>query len=255
MRITLLLSLVLMLFSACEESRTACLDFFAENYDLGAVEACDSCCAYPSFTFTSNTVFDTFNFSYNRFQALPGGDSIAIQDFELGFFNIQFVALDTSYNVINYATEDRSLVDNVRLYNSRASSTLNIGETNFSNDLSSIKLRLGIEIEDVPQLTNLISSSNWNLLQDSMYVDSIPLFNTFKMTYLLNDSIPHSISSDKVIDNLSWDLIKFVSPGQDWSLNMTLDFNMILKDINADLTESEVKEIIEENLSSLISIE
>ncbi|NNE25281.1 MAG: hypothetical protein HKN09_00430 [Saprospiraceae bacterium] len=252
MRATLLLSCLAMLIWSCEESRTACLDFAAENYDVGAVNACDSCCTYPSFSLNTSIIFDTFDFSYNRYTLLPSGDSIAIQSFELGIFDIKLENADTSYYVLNFATADSTLRDNSILYNSRASSSLSVGETNFSDDVSSISFTLGVDQGSLPDLDNVLSSSNWNVLKDSLYIDAIPVFNTFKMTYLLNDSIQHLISSDRQLDNLSSNIIKFVPPGQDWNLEMVFDFNLLLNGVNGSLTDEEIKALIEDNLSSLI---
>ena len=254
MRVTLLLSGLIILFAACEESRTACLDFYAENYDAGAVDPCDSCCSYPSFSFNTNLVFDTFSFAYNRYQNLPSGDSIAIQSFELGILDIRFQNQDSIYYINDLANPEATQLDNSILYNSK-SSALQLGETSFSDDITSVVFKLGSALVDLPDFDGLVTGSNWSLIRDSLYIDSIPAFNTFNVTYLLNDSIPYNISSTKVIGELDFDIIKFVPPGQDWSLNMTWDFYALLANINSTMTQDEIRTIFEDNLSSFIKFE
>ena len=71
---SLLLSIIL--FTRCEESEPGCLDKNAENFDVQAIDACDTCCILPQVRLDMDLMFDTLPVSLGVDYAF-GADTVS----------------------------------------------------------------------------------------------------------------------------------------------------------------------------------
>lgn len=257
MRTLILLSLSLFLLS-CEESRVACLDFHASNYDFGAVTPCDSCCTYPTFSLPFNIVYDSLGFSNEEFYNLDSGDSVKVEFFQLLLSNFVFSSVDSSYQIIDQVRGNGvSIIDDYYLLRSNRLTIDDLGDTNFSDDLQLLSFDLGLNQAQVSSLKPyefIDSGSQLSRAIDSTYNSSVDEFTIMKIDLLVNQDLHQLRWSNDESRTYSFSILKTPIPGSDWEQSMKLDISSLILDISSEMSSEELENVIINNLLGSLSV-
>ena len=145
-----LLSVTLLFLGACEETKEGCLDNLAENLDFFAVNACDSCCTYPTFSLNSSWMIDTLDHNSSD-TFLINGLNFQFNTIEILFSNFELLSIDNQYSILDSLIENGITVrdDYVFMDNDGRNS---VGTTRFSDKLNEIKFSLGFNESSVSEL-------------------------------------------------------------------------------------------------------
>ena len=81
-----------LLLVGCYEERVGCLDPDANNYSLGADEACPACCTYPSFSIRLTTVWEDGALTPGTRYADGTGDTFQLVDFRYYLGDLRLVS-------------------------------------------------------------------------------------------------------------------------------------------------------------------
>jgi len=253
--ISLLFSLILL--SSCEDSRTGCQDFYASNYDFGAVDACDSCCVFPDFNMDFEFKFDELTYSTDSIYLLLSRDSIQFKSLQIVFSDFRFVESDNEYTIIDTVQfNNMTILNNYLLLRSNRTSS-NIGHTNYGADFDQLKFNLGFDnkIQDIDAINSFSEDGQLKIALDSMYVDSLSELRMMEFSFILEDSLRTINFSNEIVEDIVYDVDGIIVPGRDWKLKMTVDFSVLVNDVSSAMTNNEIKDRILDNLLASISVE
>ncbi len=249
--------LALLFISSCEETEEACLDLLAENLSFTAVNPCDDCCTYPSLTVNFSLINDTLAYNLGDSLVLVTGDTVILDRFKLLLSDFSFGNADTSYNTRDTVLDvDFDLRDDFVLIQNEGNQT--VGTTRFSDDLDYCAFTSGFDelrIDDLMPFENLDQDSNLDLALDSMYIetDEIYLSAFFSLLFTRDSSIVDLAVPNEAFGQLEYVIDNSVNPGDDWSVNLSLDMKILLQGVEQDMDEEVILETIISNyLSSLV---
>lgn len=252
----ILLSLVILFYSSCEETVEGCLDLLAENYDFTAVDACQDCCTYPSLSMSLSLMNDTLSFDIGDTLTMNQADSIVIDRFLLLFSEFRLTGLSSEYKVIDSVElRDSFIRDDFAFFDDEGTSV--IGDTRFADFLEEFHITLGFS-----DLFSNLSNEFDNLDQDSRLDEALDsLFiggdkysmAAFTFKYTSWDSL-HSYQLPNTGETLMFNIGKEVSAGRDWRLEASIDLQQLFHAIEPELSDESIKEMLANNLSRSINI-
>ncbi|MBT8189636.1 MAG: hypothetical protein HKN67_12370 [Saprospiraceae bacterium] len=258
MRILLGLSLCAIFIWSCEESREACLDLNASNFDFGAVSACDSCCTYPVFSLPVTLNYDSLTFDFDSSYVLSQGDTLSLTSFQFVLSDFQLVGTDSVYRIRNsLGSEESKVFDDFYLVRSNRLSSKTIGNTDFVDDIKQLNFSLGLDPDEVAQLKPyefLDDDTNLSLVIDSLYNSDIDSFNIFEIKFNLN-SIPYEFdwTSDE-IHEFTFKTARFLIPGDSWSIDLAIDIKELFYEISSVQSADLMSEKLLENFDNSMSV-
>ena len=258
MKAIILLSFLSFLLISCEETREACLDYYASNYDFGAVSGCDSCCQYPKVNLNFNLEIDYQNFSFNNTYHLSGNDSITIKNCQILFSNFLFFSSDSNYRILDeVGNNDVSIIDDFYLFRSDRLSINNIGHSNFETDLNLLEFDLGVDkvkLEALKPFNLLEDDSHLNVVVDSMYNSTTSEFSIFKIDFEIYEQIQSFDIINLNQSHFKFDISKVVIPGKDWDITLKLNFTTLFSGVNSSMSGEEMESMIINNISKAITL-
>jgi len=252
------LSIAAFLMFSCDETAEGCLDLLAENYSFEAVNACDSCCSYPTASISLSFIQDTLSFDINDTLMVGNGDSVLIQDWVFLLSEFVFSSQTMDYTVrASVRTSMVSAQDDFIVFLDKGSKQ--IGNTAFQDTLNRVQFRTGFNTEEMElfkPFDNLDQDSRLDLALDSMYNSMTDKYYSmrFMLEFPEQDRIVHvDIENNDILvfDGFNY----FVKGGSDWFLKMNLDLTKLFSGISSDLTDDDILQIIAGNIQSSIHLE
>jgi hypothetical protein len=258
MRVVILLLSFSMLYS-CEESRTACLDFNASNYDFGAVAACDSCCTYPEFKSGYYFHFDSITYHQDSLYNLNGNDSIKISSFVLSLSDFRFRNTLEDYTIIDTVRFDGVdiLDDYLVVRSTKKSGTTLVGHTDYETAFDQILVNIGFNsnINNASAITSFGSDSNLQVALDSLFDDSEMQLYMLKTTFEIADSIRKIELNNNQIKDVVFSVDRNLEAGVDWQIQLSLDLKQLFEGVTKTMSTDEIEILITQNLAASINLE
>lgn len=257
---TLLISLIAVALSmlACETSEEGCLDIRAANFDVHAVNACDSCCVLPVARLDVDLSYDTLTFRFGtEYQLIDTEDTIRILSFSLPFSEFAFNSSssryqvkDTMLNVVPQTLDDYFIIE--------SSAVETIGFTDFVDNINSVDCTVGYDKAKLASLQPFIDlhpTIRALEVTSRFYDDSLDVFFAAELSIEIADSVRLLRIPD--IDNSSIQL-EYEEPielalGLPWTVPMNIDLRQMLVGIDPLQTNEMMAETIGANLSASIS--
>lgn len=258
MRILLAISLCTIFIWSCEESREACLDLNASNFDFGAVSPCDSCCEYPKFSLPVNLKYDTLDFDFDSLYLLDLGDSLSLISFQFLLSDFQFISNDSIYKIRNkLRSGELQTIDDYYLVRSNRLSSSTIGNTDFVDDIKQLEFQLGLDATEVSQLKPyefIDSDSNLSLVIDSLYDSARDAFNILEIQFQL-DTTKYELSwSSDSGQEFSFKSVSFLLPGENWSVDLDIDIKVLFSEISGTQSPEMMSAKLLENFNDALSV-
>ncbi len=258
MRAIILLNILFCFLISCEESKVACLDFYAENFNFGAVNSCDSCCVYPDVDVSFNLVIDTIDYQLNDKFSNDLSDTFSISSFQLLFSSFRFIDADSSFRIRNRVDDNTNIVDDYYLFRSNRLTERNLGQSSFESEFVRLEFTLGLDedlISSLKPFNSLFEESSLKLAVDSTYDSLTDKFKIFRMEFELNDSLYAIHYYNDQAKQLNFELDEMVLAGRSWQLDMSYDFKKLFLGVNSQQNIEENELIIIDNLSQSITIQ
>lgn len=275
MRYWLVLSIIL-LFSACYESKEGCLDIEASNYDVSADDQCKECCQYPKFSvqlqhyIVSPARLDSlFTMRYaTKYQGLL--DSNQFYTWERGRFFISDVKL------VRVSGEEVGVQDSIILPKKQGDSVTvennfskhdrdliqaaTIGTMRTTGMFSGVKFTVGVPqyvLDEI--LVDSIKTSALTVRSDTIVFDS--LTGIIPMRFMLK---PDTLADTQLLDfqikaprqiSLAFSQPVNVERGYNIKLVLGINYSKLLEtvDFKHD-TKSEIQAKIDNQLTNAFSI-
>jgi hypothetical protein len=233
------------LHSACFETTEGCLDIRAANYDVTADDACPDCCTFPVIDINPTYIWDTLSFSLNTKYPLSGDDSIIVRSAHQIISQFDIVSTQSvSYQSIDTADFDNTgyILADLVVLNFATSNPTSRPSIIINDSIQSISFLqdLAAEIND---LTNDFSDFDEieEIVEDSLYDVNGDIFSFYMEFDLINtDTIPYqvSVSAQNFRKDLMFKSIQSIENGDNFVLDLEVDFNILFKDVNFDGIDS-----------------
>lgn len=257
MRQVLIFIIILSLFFiiACEESKVACLDFQAENYDVAAVFACDDCCDFPEVKLKIDFDYDTLEtFVFDRFYPLGESDSISVQSIQIAFSEFSFVDDATLHILDTVSFVSPRLYDDFLIIE-RSRTEQVIGSTAYAGTVTSFACRVGLPLERLDPISpyeNVDEASQLSAILEKLYVDSIPELFQARMNFVLNDSLRMIELTEISEPMISFPDSIVLIAGESWRIDLALDIALLFKDIRPLDSDVVLSQTLSNNLSAAL---
>lgn len=259
MRILILaLSLCIFGLNACEETEEACLDLLAENFSFQAVNACDSCCSYPTVSLNLQLVNDSLSFSLNDTIAIGNGDSLILKEMALVFSKFEFGKDAQSYRIRDSLVRNGVTIrDDYVLFLGEGSRS--VGTTAFEDSLVRLSCLAGFEdavLDRLKPFDQLNQSSKLDLALDSLYDETTGRYfeSRFDLEFTFRDSLVQ-LEMLNSARPLAFSLDRYVSAGMDWKMDIKLDVRVLFNGLQLSQTKEVMEETIRANYPAAIAIE
>lgn len=259
-RLIPVISLALIFMLACEETEEGCLDLLAENFSFEAVNACDSCCLYPTLNLRLELMSDTLDYSFSDTLVLDSDDSLTINTLQLVFSDFSFISAGQSYKIEDSLhNEDLSIKDDFVFF--EAMQTRTLGNTRFEDELGFIDFRAGFDENRVRPFfppSSIDQDSRLDLALDSLYLSSEDELLAGKciIKWIQSGSIDTiQLSNNQINGGISFESDRFVAAGQDWQLKIILDVDLLLEGINSTFSSVQIANVMVDNLYGSVRLE
>lgn len=249
---SLLLSIIL--FTRCEESEPGCLDKNAENFDVQAIDACDTCCILPQVRLDMDLMFDTLPVSLGVDYAFGAdADTFNLRSIVLPFSDFTFigpegmwVVEDTIRNFSPTAKDDYLIIEN----NGRQ----NIGFTSFLNAIKDVDMTLGYSearLRNLQPFIDIHPTGRVLRLTRRLYADSTDVFTQMEMEIELADSVRSLLITEIPDQKLKLTYVDGLRPqqGMAWDVPVQLDMNRLLRGVDVTAPNEVIAETIGQNLA------
>ena len=283
--LAILLYTCIFYFGACTEPEEGCIDVLASNFELDTdIDCCrdedeECCCTFPSLTLNliyklneMDTLGDAMtNFRLGEFYALENGlDSIRVDSFLFFVSKVEGVEdnnTDTlrvleTFNVTELNAEGESEVmsfqDNIALINMQSFQFI-LGTYRSEIDINQVNFNIGLD-ETIAEINPSDVQSDHPLSNEYA-----TLFNSISMRYMTGRTgftirragedravVEDVIFSGNQVNSLSSPL--FINKGRVLPIIMRINVLDVFKGIIFDLPSEDIGPIINENLTSTISI-
>lgn len=248
-------SLALIVWS-CEPSEEGCLDILSSNYGFQAVNECDSCCVYPNLNLSFTLVNDTFAFSLDDTIVVQKDDSILINNINLVLSQFELTGNQNSYHILDSLFINDEIVRDDYAYLELPNTLYNLGDIRLEDTIAFIKMILGFNESDLNSympFSQINSDSQLDLALDSLYNENTGEYYFGSMAFEINGQ-DYQIELINNQQELLYEIDEFVSAGTALELSFSLDVNILLSNINADLTIDEINDVLQANFVNAISI-
>jgi len=250
-------SLVCILALACEETQEGCLDILASNYGFEAVNACDSCCTYPTFSIRMNLINDTLAYNLNDSILLISGDTLLLTRFQLVYSDFSFSNADTTYRIRDSLDGfNAGLLDDFIYIQSETSITG--GRTRLSDTITGVRFRNGFDRERINALKpfdNIDQDSRLDTALDCMYVAETEVYRSaiFSLRFVPDTTV---VELPVIYDEayLDYELDRFVPAGTGWTLDFELDVSRAFEGLNAGMPSEVMSETIAQNIPAALTV-
>ena len=251
-----LLAILFFSLNACYETEEGCLNSFANNYSIGADNACDTCCVFPTFSLNLSHSFDTLNFNTSSVYEDDFGQAYRVE--ELKYFissiqlsnadgmlvspkdSIEISSLKGNEMVVLKANENYALVNQL-------SPRFELGEMIANGAYNQIHFSMGLDpCFNHIDTASLEESHLLRVNKDSLYINKVEGF-VFQRLRLIRDtstmeSILIEVSGDDEYEALMIPIAIQIDRGLDVSVSLKLDMKKWLQGI--DVKNDQKNEIL-----------
>jgi len=232
------------------------LNQLAENYDVFAVSACDSCCVFPVVKLNTRFRYDTIDqITFGALYPYIADDSVSVIDMELSFSDFHFISGTTTHKILDTIPGEQPRIYDDFLVIKRASRNVTIGHTNFVENIDEVSFNVGLD-KDLAEGLKPYEEVNINTqfieVIEDMYVDSSSTLLQARMTFVYKDTFELNITE---IENQEITLFLDTEPrpGIPWEVPIDIDIRKMIDGIIASDTQEVIEQTIGRNLSASIS--
>lgn len=243
---------------ACETSEEGCLDIGAANFNVHAVNACDSCCVLPVARLDVDLLYDTLNFRFGTDYPLSHTDdtvrilsfSLPFSDFTFNSPSTQYRVKDTMLNVTPQTLDDYFIIE--------SSAVETIGFTDFVDNINSVDCTVGYEkakLETLQPFIDLHPTIRALEVTSRFYDDSLDVFFVADLAIEIADSVRslQIVSIDNSRIQLQYEEPIEPALGLPWTIPLSIDLRQMLIGIDSLQTNEMMAETIGANISASIS--
>lgn len=267
------------LFNACTNRSSGCLDFTATNFDVSADRACSDCCTYPtlSLSFRHRIILpenqDTLNFLYNTDYPSPLDTNHIFNIERIRYFvsNLEFVKASgevigvTDTIQLQLTTgESKTVEDNFTKVDRDYFGENSIGTFLGSGVFDSLRFVVGLPTElllidtaSIAETHSLYPDAESFIYNDAdKYISNYIVFNrdTFPGTDSTIVKIFQPVDVSLALSNLLSPPVEFME-GFDVALTLQIDYLSWFENIDFDnLTVGDARTKIVENIANSFSI-
>jgi len=235
------------------------LDKRAANFDVHAVNSCDSCCIFPKALLKTNFSFDTLeSFSFGaEYTINEDRDTIRLFSIRLPFSDFTFsnsskslTVLDTMRNVVPRTKDDFLLVE--------SSDVTNIGFTDFTDSIKTVDFTIGFDKEQFRSLEphiDLHPSIRALETIGRFYDDSLDVYAMAELSLLIGDSTRQLLVLDIADPKKQINYEPSIEPmeGFPWNIPIDIDIKQMLVGIDSSQPNEVMAQTIGLNISAAIS--
>ena len=259
--------LSLLCITACESPAEGCLDIEAQNYNVTADKACDSCCTYPDLIITLDHVVDSLNFSLNQRLAI-NGDSLLFQRLKYYISDVQlyqsgsWIGVEDNLSIVAISGNDSAqttVEDNFAIILA-GQQTYTLGTRRQYGQFDSVRFTLG-----VPHPANAATPDQFDaqhplaVQPDTMYLSTDESYIFWKIevqTDTSGSSLREIIGTTPDSVTLSFPFSYSFNAGFDIQIPFTVDYQEWFSGIDfVNDTDAEIRQKVKTNAEEAFTIQ